>query len=175
MTQRTKYLILSTVALIVLALDQWTKGRARDVLKPLWPRAKVIVEGYFDLRYSENTGSAFGLFRGLTGGRWILTLVASVALITIVVIARKTAPTQRRLVWALGFVAGGAVGNVLDRIVFGKVTDFIVWKVGTHEWPSFNIADSALCIGVGLMVLDSFRPQLPPATGGTEPTGPATP
>jgi len=69
---------------------------------------------------------------------------------------RRTATEASRLHVALGLIGGGAIGNLVDRVVFGRVTDFIVWKKGNAEWPAFNIADAALCIGVGLMLLDMF-------------------
>jgi signal peptidase II len=74
----------------------------------------------------------------------------------VVVIAylRKTPVEATRVHIALGLVGGGAIGNLIDRVMYGKVTDFIVWKVGIHEWPAFNIADAALCVGVGLILLD---------------------
>ena len=69
----------------------------------------------------------------------------------------KARDEQRRLMIGLGLVGGGAIGNVIDRVAFGKVTDFVVWKWHTHEWPTFNVADAALCVGVGLLFLDLGR------------------
>ena len=78
---------------------------------------------------------------------------------------RKTEDHATRLHVALGLVGGGAIGNLIDRVLYGRVTDFIVWHVKEHEWPAFNIADAALCIGVGLMLLDMLltRPAKSPA------------
>jgi signal peptidase II len=142
-------------ALASIGLDQWTKFLARTHLASLPPwKSKVIVPGYFDLRFSENTGVAFGMFQQLPGGRIWLTLVALFALLLVGYYLVRSGPQQRRLHLALGLVGGGAIGNLIDRIAFGRVTDFIVWKVGTHEWPAFNIADAALVVGVALMALD---------------------
>jgi signal peptidase II len=88
----------------------------------------------------------------------------------------RSNPRQWRLHLALGLVGGGAIGNLIDRIQLGKVTDFIVWHVGSHEWPAFNIADAALVVGVVLMALDMlFDKQghaaaapAPPASGGKD-------
>jgi len=152
---RRKYVLFTVFAVVSLLLDQWTKVMARDVLRPRGPfNPKVIVEGYFDLRYAENPGVAFSMFQDLPGGRILLTLLAVVALVVVIGYLRKTPVESTRVHIALGLVGGGAIGNLIDRVMYGKVTDFIVWKKGIHEWPAFNIADAALCIGVGLILLD---------------------
>jgi signal peptidase II len=86
--------------------------------------------------------------------RVLLSIVGVAAVIGMVYMLRKSRADQRILHWALGLVAGGAVGNLIDRIVHGMVTDFILWKYKTHEWPVFNIADVVLVVGVGLMFID---------------------
>jgi len=154
-SSKKRNLLFGISAVLSLVLDQWTKILARADLKPLGPwKSKVIVPDYFDLRYSENTGVAFGMFQKLPGGRIWLTLVALAALSLVGYYLIRSHPRQSRLHLALGLVGGGAIGNLIDRIAFGSVTDFIVWKVGTHEWPAFNIADAALVVGVVLMALD---------------------
>jgi signal peptidase II len=152
---RRKYVLFTVFAVVSLVLDQWTKVMARDMLRPRGPyNPKVIVQGYFDLRYAENPGVAFSMFQDLPGGRILLTLLAVVALVVVVTYLRKTPVEATRVHIALGLVGGGAIGNLVDRVMYGKVTDFIVWKKGIHEWPAFNIADAALCVGVGLILLD---------------------
>jgi len=152
---RRKYVLFTVFAVVSLLFDQWTKVMARDVLRPRGPfNPKVIVDGYFDLRYAENPGVAFSMFQDLPGGRILLTLLAVVALVVVIAYLRKTPVEATRVHVALGLVGGGAIGNLVDRVMYGKVTDFIVWKKGIHEWPAFNIADAALCVGVGLILLD---------------------
>jgi signal peptidase II len=152
---RRKYLLFTIFTIVSLVLDQWTKILARRDLRPRGSyNPKVIIEGYFDLRYAENPGVAFSMFQDLPGGRVLLTLLAVGAFLLVLYYLRKTPIENTRLHVALGLVGGGAIGNLVDRAIYGKVTDFIVWKVGKHEWPAFNIADAALCIGVGLMLLD---------------------
>ena len=152
-TARRKYTLFTIFMVISLVLDQWTKVLARTHLRPrISP--KVIIDGYFDLRYAENPGVAFSMLQNISGGRLWLTLLAIGAFILVLYYLRKTPVDNTRLHVALGLVGGGAIGNVIDRMAFGRVTDFIVWKVGVHEWPAFNVADAALCVGVGLMVLD---------------------
>ncbi len=174
---KTRNILFGVFAVISLVLDQWTKVLARTHLLPLGPwKTKVIVPNYFDLRYSENTGVAFGMFQRLTGGRILLTVVALAALLLVGYYLKRSGPRQHRLHVALGLIGGGAIGNLVDRIAFGKVTDFIVWHVGQHEWPAFNIADAALVVGVALMALDMLADKrghtteadAPPASAGSQ-------
>ena len=152
---RRKYVLFSVFTVLSLVLDQWTKVMARDVLRPRGPfNPKVVVQGFFDLRYAENPGVAFSMLQDLPGGRLLLTALALVALVVVIAYLRKTPAKAPRVHIALGLVGGGAIGNLVDRVMYGKVTDFIVWKKGIHEWPAFNIADAALCVGVGLILLD---------------------
>jgi signal peptidase II len=152
---RRKYFLFSLFAVLSLVLDQWTKVMARDDLRPRGPfNPKVVIPGFFDLRYAENPGVAFSMLQDLPGGRILLTLLAVVALVVVIAYLRKTPAEATRVHIALGLVGGGAIGNLVDRVMYGKVTDFIVWKKGIHEWPAFNIADAALCVGVGLILLD---------------------
>jgi signal peptidase II len=166
---KTRNFLFGIFAVISLVLDQWTKVLARTHLLPLGPwQTKVIVPNYFDLRYSENTGVAFGMFQRLSGGRILLTVVALAALLLVGYYLKRSGPRQFRLHIALGLIGGGAVGNLVDRIAFGKVTDFIVWHVGQHEWPAFNIADAALVVGVALMALDMLVDKRGHTTSGAE-------
>jgi signal peptidase II len=103
---------------------------------------------------SCNPGSAFGMFSNQEYARIFLSVIGVVALAAIVYMVKKARNDQSRLLWALGLVAGGAIGNLIDRIYAGVVTDFVVWKYYAKEWPTFNIADVALVVGVGLLFLD---------------------
>jgi signal peptidase II len=172
---KTRNILFAVAALVSLGLDQWTKILARTHLKDLGPaQTKVIVQNYFDLRFSENRGVAFGMFQQLPGGRIWLTVVALAALVLVGYYLLKSGPRQTRLHLALGLVGGGAIGNLVDRIAFGRVTDFIVWHVGPHEWPAFNIADAALVVGVGLMAIDMLLDKRGhTATPAATPTDPA--
>src|SRR5579883_274498 len=149
-----KYVVFSVVFLVSLIADQATKWWARASLAPLY-RPIVVIQGYFDLQYSENTGAAFGLFRGLSHGREMLFVVGTIALVVIITFLRRVRPDRLRIAAELGLIAGGAVGNILDRVLYGKVSDFIVWKYHGHVWPTFNIADAALVVGVIALLLDA--------------------
>jgi signal peptidase II len=152
-----KYKVFILAFVLSLGLDQATKVWARQDLRPKYPEAVQVVPGYWDFRYSENPGSAFGLFRGIPGARYILFFVGIGALGVVGAYLRKADPAQLRLAGELGLLAGGALGNIIDRVAFGRVTDFVVWKVGAHEWPTFNVADAALVVGVVGLLFDMRR------------------
>ena len=156
MAPKIKFFIVSF--LLSLGFDQGSKIWARTSLRPIYPEVKVVIPGFWDMRYSENPGSAFGLFRGIPGARYLLFIVGIIALFVVYSYLKKAAPEARRLGAELGMLAGGALGNIVDRIFFGRVTDFIVWKAAGHEWPTFNIADAALVVGVIGLLFD-LRPQ----------------
>jgi len=153
----TRYLRFLALASLTILADQVTKVLARRGLEFGVP--ETVIQGYWDWRLSFNYGSAFGLFSGMGAARIFLTIVGIVAVVAILGVLRKAKDDQKWLTSALAFVAGGAIGNVVDRIISGKVTDFVVWKVGKHEWPAFNIADVALVVGVGILLLDVGRDQ----------------
>jgi signal peptidase II len=146
-----------------LASDQWSKVWARKALEPIFPAHKTIVGGilggrlFWEMRYSENTGSAFGLLRDLPGARYFFVVIGIAALAYIFYYLRRPEADRPLTAIALGLVAGGAVGNIFDRAWFGKVTDFIVWRYERHEWPAFNIADAALVVGLAALLL--FAPR----------------
>jgi signal peptidase II len=162
---KKKYIVFAILFALSLAADQGTKIWARGDLKnrpfcgphvgaEVKCRPITVIKGYFDITYSENEGSAFGLFRGTTGARWILFGVGILALGVVLNSLRTIKDDQLRIAGELGLLAGGAMGNIIDRVLFGKVTDFILWKLQTHEWPVFNVADAALVVGVIALVID---------------------
>lgn len=149
----------------VALLDQTTKAVALDRLSG--NRSIEVFPDFFRLTLVVNTGAAWGLFRDK--GLW-LTLLAIAALVTLIVARRHFTATGPLPRIALGLLCGGILGNLTDRLARGHVVDFLSFHFRGFEWPAFNIADSAICVGVGLYVLDSFRrgapenPPKPPAT-----------
>ena len=142
------------ISLAVLFLDQWTKGvitRTMDV-----HQSRSVVSDFFDLTYVRNTGAAFGLFASVDSSlKAILLNTVAVAVFLIVsVYALRSSHRSVRLQVGLALILGGAVGNLLDRVRFGYVVDFLDFAVSGHHWPAFNVADSAICVGVGLLFLD---------------------
>ncbi|HEY3355216.1 MAG TPA: signal peptidase II [Polyangia bacterium] len=169
---KTKLRLFLVVLLAILAFDQGTKIWVRHTLAPapqdraalhhsyrpgldawcqLSQKQVRVIDGFFDLCYSENTGVAFGLGKKVPRAVWIA--VGVVALGLILLFLRQAGDDQKKLILALALVGGGAIGNVIDRAAFGFVTDFVVWRWHEHPWPTFNIADAALVAGVILMFL----------------------
>jgi signal peptidase II len=152
---KLRYLLVS---LGVLVLDQWTKWLVEIHLPH--HAAQPIIPGFLNLTHVRNTGVAFGLFASDGGsGGWLLTLLGLGALAAVGLYYWFTPSRDRTLLVALALVVGGAVGNLIDRVSSGAVTDFVDVYVGLHHWPSFNVADSAISVGILLMAIDSFRPH----------------
>lgn len=153
MQPNRKYVIFSIAFVISLALDQASKIWARASLRGHTPI--VVIKNFFDFHYSENPGSAFGLFRSTPYARELLFAVGLVALVVILVFLHRSPMGRWRLSAELGMLGGGAVGNIVDRVLYGRVTDFIQWKIHQYEWPVFNIADAALVVGVIGLLFDA--------------------
>jgi lipoprotein signal peptidase len=142
-------------AVLLLAADQGSKAWARDALGP-FEHGKVtsVIPGYFELRLSYNRGTAFSIVRDAGTARHLLSAIGLIALAAITIYVVRHKELGRVQAAAFGALAAGALGNVLDRMLFAKVTDFIVWRVGSHEWPAFNVADAALLCGVAALLID---------------------
>jgi lipoprotein signal peptidase len=166
------------VAVATIALDMASKTWAATHLDT-YPGTVEIWPHYVTLVLARNRGGAWGLLQTASENvrRPFFLLVSVVAIGFILALYRRLQARQRALKWGLPLVFGGAVGNVLDRVRFGHVIDFIDCHVREHHWPTFNIADVAICVGVGLMALDMFfskrgdheihrGPRVPPAQSG---------
>ena len=139
---------------LIVALDRITKVVIEQKVA-LWDTIPVI-PGILNIVYTRNRGAAFGLLNDAPEYlRKFLLIGVSLVILGYIVRMLWTQAASRA---ALTLVLGGAVGNLYDRIVYGSVTDFIQVFLGSYEWPSFNVADSAICIGAGLLALEIFRP-----------------
>lgn len=140
----------------VLVLDQWTKAWIERVL-PIGG-VREVIPGLFNLTHIRNDGVAFGLFASHDGAWkvWLLAALALAAIALVVGLLRSTPADQPVSLAALGLVLGGAVGNLLDRLMSGAVTDFLDFYRGSYHWHNFNVADSAISVGIGLLLLDSL-------------------
>jgi signal peptidase II len=165
---KARYLLL---ALGVFVADQWSKWWIEEHFTR--HEIRGILPG-LNLTRVENTGVAFGLFAsgGSTLGTVILTVLGLLALAVVGFYFHRAAENERRLLASLGLILGGAVGNLTDRVMAGAVTDFIDCYVGTYHWHTFNVADSAITIGILLMILDMFpgRGARKSAESATSPT-----
>jgi len=145
----------------VVLLDQATKALIMDrfVMFELLP----VIPDLFNLTYLTNTGAAFGMLAGAQSiWRQVFFVGVAVAAIGVMVFSYKQFRSQGRIfAHAIGLIAGGAVGNLIDRLRFGAVVDFLDFYLGTHHWPAFNVADSAITVGVGLFILGTilYPPQ----------------
>lgn len=154
---RSHQMLFFRLAAATLLLDQAAKA---VITAFLFPRGSVrVIPGLFDLTYVQNRGAVFGLLGGLPDPlRGILLTAVPVAAIGFVlVMAHRTPADQARPLVALGLVLGGALGNLIDRVRLGAVVDFFDLHLAGHHWPAFNVADSAICVGVGLLVLHMLR------------------
>jgi signal peptidase II len=146
--------IFTVMVVAALALDQGSKAWARTL--PLGEPHPVIA-GYWDWEHAENPGAAFSSFIGGTGARVALSLVATAALAAIGFAAWRTRPAQRARRIAYALIAAGALGNLVDRVRVGTVTDFVRWHVRGHMWPIFNVGDALLLVGAAVLLLSSLR------------------
>jgi signal peptidase II len=156
---KNKYLWVTLIIGGVLILDQLTKYLIQTHVR-LYSTITVI-PGFFNITQVRNRGAAFGILAG-TNGYWRSLFFITVTIVAIAVIASLIWKTHERLLLvAFPLIAGGAVGNLVDRIRYGEVVDFIQWYVKSYYWPSFNIADSAISVGVGLLVIEMLlkKPQ----------------
>lgn len=143
------------LALLVLVLDQVSKTWFSANLE--YARPWVITD-FFNFTLLHNTGAAFS-FLSDSGGwqRWFFSVIAAVVSAVLVVWLARLDAAKRCEAAALGLVLGGALGNLIDRVQFGYVVDFIVVHYQNNYWPAFNIADSAICVGAVLLLIDGFR------------------
>ncbi|MGB9456274.1 MAG: signal peptidase II [Bryobacteraceae bacterium] len=118
-----------------------------------------IIPGFFDIVHSENRGVAFGMFND-SATEWrslALIVVAVAAVIFVSAFLWRAREIDSATLWGLALILGGAAGNAFDRIVSGRITDFLEFYIGEYHWPTFNVADSAIVIGCGLLLVDLLR------------------
>jgi len=153
----------------VILFDLWTKWMVVNKID-LHGEAIPIIPNFFQLVHVRNTGAAFGI--GANTSSKIIPLLlngGAIAVFCLVVVyALRSAVTDRLLQSGLHLILGGAIGNLLDRFRFGYVVDFLDVYVRNHHWPAFNVADSAICIGIGLLFLDMRKkPETSAAPAGS--------
>jgi len=142
------------LAVVIVLLDQWTKGLASDGLQYAQP---VKIFPWFNLTLQHNTGAAFSFLNDAGGWqRYFFSVVATGISVGLVIWLYVMPRGQRLLALSLGLILGGALGNLWDRVALGYVVDFISVHYQHHYFPAFNIADSAISVGAACMLLDSF-------------------
>ncbi len=164
----TRRLLAFLIAAGVFVLDRITK-LVIVRLVPLW-ESREVIPGFFNIVHTENAGAAFSLFGNMAPGWRRFFLIGSSATAAVVISwllwrdgARAVA--NRMVAVGLALILGGAVGNLYDRVIPGTVTDFLEFYVGSFRWPAFNVADSAISIGAGLILLDLVLAKRAPRKG----------
>jgi signal peptidase II len=143
------------VAGAVFMIDQTTKAWAIRRLR--FGDDWVVIPGFLNFAYAQNTGVAFSFLDDHgDAGRWGLSAVAMVAAILVLYYFWRVPRTHDRLLGALALLLAGILGNVTDRMRLGFVVDFIDVQFGNWHYPTFNVADMAICVGAGLLILDMF-------------------
>ena len=154
MTKNSARALYLLIILIVVVLDRWTKHLVAERIQ-LYAHIQVI-PGFFRLTHTENTGAAFSLFADSTAP-WKTALLIGfsvVALIVVSVLLWKNNPAQIGAGVGLSLIMGGALGNLWDRLARGRVVDFLLVYVKQYQWPVFNLADSAIVVGAGLLIVE---------------------
>ncbi len=173
--------VLTVVSLVAdLATKAWAKGRlAGFEPRPGLPRKVEVWKDHLDFVYALNPGGAWSFLRGLPElfRRPFFLFISAAAIVFIVSVYRRVRPEQRAMRWGLPLALGGAIGNLVDRIRYGSVIDFIDFyvKSGGQErhWPTYNVADVAIVVGVALMAIDTLTTRHDPATA-TAPGSPSS-
>lgn len=149
-------LALVLISVIILALDQWTKYLAITKLK--YGETIAVIDGMFNFTLVYNPGAAFGMFGNLpeTQRQIVLAVVSVLALCVVFWYLRGEAKGDPYSQVALMGILGGAIGNIIDRFRFDAVVDFLDFYYQSYHWPAFNIADSAISVGVAVLVLRMF-------------------
>ncbi len=152
------------LALAIVIVDQIVKFW---IVQKFVLHETLYITSFFNLVYVRNKGAAFSMFADASGWQqYFFIAVAILASIWVVWLLKKH-PEQKLFCLALAMILGGAIGNLIDRVWFGSVVDFVQVHYGGYYFPAFNVADSAITVGAGLMIWDGFFPKRVPSTEST--------
>jgi signal peptidase II len=149
------------ISLLVVAIDRvtkWTVARRLSLHDSI-----QIIPGFFRIIHAENPGAAFGIFAD-SPSQWKLGMLIGFSIIALVIVSAmlwKNSHTMTSTGIGLALILGGAAGNLWDRLVSHQVVDFLLFYVGPHQWPAFNVADSAIVAGAGLLVIEIMFTKSP--------------
>jgi len=145
------------IALLLLVLDQWTKHLIMTAENLSFGGQIEVIPGFFSIVHVRNPGAAWGILANRTG---FLALLSAVVLITLVIGFQRFVGGWTERAWAMSLIMGGIAGNLIDRVAYGAVVDFLNFTFGSYQFPAFNVADSAICVGVTIYVVSTFlRPE----------------
>ena len=158
---RSKYLRLLLIAGLVVALDQLTKAVVLKTM-PLY-HSTTVITGLFSLTHIHNPGGAFGFLSGTSAlvRSVVFLAVSSLAVAMVLYFYHRTPRENPALAAGFALIFGGALGNMIDRLRFGKVVDFLDFYIGDSHWPAFNVADSAITVGILIFVFHLLFRGLP--------------
>ena len=142
------------IAMTVAVVDQFTKWLVVRFLGD--GEFRVVIDGFFNLVHWRNSGAAWGIFQDRNA---ILAIISVVTILVLFFFRHSFQLQYKTSRIALGLITGGIIGNFIDRVRFGYVVDFLDFFVGRHHWPAFNVADSAICVGVVLYIFVSWRSE----------------
>jgi signal peptidase II len=156
-----RYMPFALISAVVVVLDQVTKIAVLRHM-PLY-QSITVIPGFFNLTHIHNPGGAFGFMarHDSPWRHWLFLAAAAVALVMIIYFYHQTPPDRRLFGAALALIFGGAVGNLIDRLRYGVVVDFLDFYIGNLHWPTFNIADSAVTVGVIVFILHILFKKAP--------------
>jgi signal peptidase II len=149
------------ISLLVVAIDRvtkWTVARRLSLHDSI-----QIIPGFFRIIHAENPGAAFGIFAD-SPSQWKLGMLIGFSIIALVIVSAmlwKNSHTMTSTGIGLALILGGAAGNLWDRLVSHQVVDFLLFYIGPHQWPAFNVADSAIVAGAGLLVIEIMFTKSP--------------
>jgi signal peptidase II len=142
------------IAVLVIALDRVTKWAIAHRLS--MHDSIPVIPGFFRIIHTENRGAAFGLFAD-SPSEWKVVLLIVFSLVALLIVSAllwKNSHSLTSTGIGLSLILGGAIGNLWDRVVSGRVVDFLLFYIGQYQWPAFNLADSAIVVGAGLLVFE---------------------
>ncbi len=149
---RTRYLLATVPSALIVVFDQITKALIVNTFAR--GQSKEIIPGLFNLCHTRNTGVVFGMFRGRS---WRFAALIMAAIIILMLLVRSIEESASRWQYvAYGLIIGGAIGNLIDRVRVGSVTDFLDYDIGRYHWSVFNVAVSAVCVGVALLLFSTI-------------------
>ncbi|HEX3427599.1 MAG TPA: signal peptidase II [Candidatus Limnocylindrales bacterium] len=164
MTRRGGWLLFLGLATVVVVVDQATKAAVTAALRP--GESRPIVDDLVRIVFSQNSGALFGLFKDNAA----MFGIVSLAVIGLIVAYHTRTAGSPYMTVTLGLLLGGAIGNMLDRLLRGYVVDFVDGGIGSVRWYTFNVADAAISLAIVLLFLTALRPSL---AGGSEPAAAA--
>lgn len=165
---RNRYAFIAIITAVVTLLDQTVKALVL-LSVPLYTEIPVI-KGFFSLVHVRNRGAAFGFLNrhDISWQFWLFLAATVVAVVVVIMLARGSKAGDYPFFLALGMILGGAAGNLIDRVLYREVIDFLDFYFGNYHWPAFNVADIAICVGAALALFLSLRrpPEKETGTAG---------